>query len=140
MESGRSRGRTWPISRKDSATMTKHAIDDPNYFWSRAEEARTGAEPDARRMTLGIAETYEALARSAEARLRRPEARARIASPCTKAYARAPRRPSMTGHTAEEPHPAEASTARAIPRSSGNRRRYIDRQAQRRRTAPFARG
>ena len=75
MESGRSRGRTWPISRKDSATMTKHAIDDPNYFWSRAEEARTVAEqmaePDARRMMLGIAETYEALARSAEARLRR---------------------------------------------------------------------
>ena len=123
MESGRSRGRTWPISRKDSATMTKHAIDDPNYFWSRAEEARTVAEPDARRMMLGIAETYEALARSAEARLRRPEARARIA--CTKAYARAPRPPRMTGHTAEEPHPAEASTMRQARRTMTNGNRPV---------------
>jgi hypothetical protein len=54
--------------------MTKLSIDDPNYFWSRAEEARIMAEqmtdPQAMRMMLGVMQTYEKLARRAEARLK----------------------------------------------------------------------
>jgi hypothetical protein len=52
--------------------MAKLPIDDPNYFWSRAEEARTMAEqmtdPENKRMMLGVAETYDVLAKRAEAR------------------------------------------------------------------------
>jgi hypothetical protein len=55
---------------------TKLPIDDPQYFWSRAEEARTMAEQfddrKAKRMMIGVAETYEALARRAEERLGKP--------------------------------------------------------------------
>jgi hypothetical protein len=51
--------------------MGKLPIDDPDYFWSHAEEARTMAEqmidPEAKRMMMGVAETYERLARGAEA-------------------------------------------------------------------------
>jgi hypothetical protein len=51
---------------------TKMPIDDPDYFWSRAEEARTMAEQmldaENKRLMLGVAETYEVLARRAEAR------------------------------------------------------------------------
>jgi hypothetical protein len=51
--------------------MGKLPIDDPDCFWSRAEEARTMAErmidPEAKRMMIGVAETYERLARRAEA-------------------------------------------------------------------------
>jgi hypothetical protein len=54
--------------------MAKLPIDDPRYFWSRAEEARTMAEqtadPEAKRMMIGVAETYEVLAKRAEARHR----------------------------------------------------------------------
>ena len=50
---------------------TKLPIDDPEYFWSRAEEARTMAEamtdPKAKRMMSEVAATYERLARHAEA-------------------------------------------------------------------------
>jgi hypothetical protein len=49
----------------------KLPIDDPQYFWSRAEEARTMAEqmtdPENRLMMFGV-ETYEVLAKRAEAR------------------------------------------------------------------------
>ena len=52
----------------------KLPIDDPNYFWSRAEETRVMAEqmtdPVAKRMMLGVVETYEKLAKRAEASLK----------------------------------------------------------------------
>jgi hypothetical protein len=51
--------------------MGKLPIDDPNYFWSRAEEARRVAEqmtdPEAKRQMRGVVKTYEELARRAEA-------------------------------------------------------------------------
>jgi hypothetical protein len=54
--------------------VTKLPIDDPDYFWSRAEEARVMAEqmtdPEAKRMMLGVVQTYEKLARRAEASLK----------------------------------------------------------------------
>jgi hypothetical protein len=54
--------------------MAKLPIDDPQYFWSRAEEARAMAEqmidPDTKQKMIGVAETYELLAKRAEARLR----------------------------------------------------------------------
>jgi hypothetical protein len=54
--------------------MAKLPIDDPEYFWSRAEEARTMADAmsnaEARRMMLSVAMTYEKLAKHAEARLK----------------------------------------------------------------------
>jgi hypothetical protein len=49
-------------------------IDDPDYFWSRAEEARVMAEQmtdrEAKVMMLGVVQTYEKLAKRAEARLK----------------------------------------------------------------------
>jgi hypothetical protein len=46
-------------------------IDDPDHFRSQAEEARTMAErmidPEAKRLMIGVAETYEQLARRVEA-------------------------------------------------------------------------
>ena len=52
----------------------KLPIDDPDYFWSRAEEARLMAEqmtdPEAKLMMLGVVQTYEKLAKRAEARLK----------------------------------------------------------------------
>ena len=54
-------------------------LNDPEYWWSRAEEARTLAElmqhPDAKRIMLGIAEGYENLAQNIAIRLSliRPE-------------------------------------------------------------------
>ncbi len=54
--------------------MTKLPINNPQYFWSRAEEARTMAEQmtdhEAKRLMIGVAETYKVLAKRAEARLR----------------------------------------------------------------------
>jgi hypothetical protein len=54
--------------------MAKLPIDDPQYFWSRAEEARAMGEqmtdPDTKQKMIGVAETYELLAKRAEARLR----------------------------------------------------------------------
>jgi hypothetical protein len=51
----------------------KLPIDDPDYFWSRAEETRVMAEqmtdPEAKLMMLGVVQTYEKLAKRAEARL-----------------------------------------------------------------------
>jgi hypothetical protein len=51
---------------------TKMPMDDPNYLWSRAEEARTMAEQirdvENKRLMMGVAETFEVLARRAEAR------------------------------------------------------------------------
>jgi hypothetical protein len=52
-------------------------LNDPEHWWSRAEEAKTLAElmhsPDTKRL-LGIAEGYEIIARQLERRLRfRPE-------------------------------------------------------------------
>jgi hypothetical protein len=51
--------------------MGKLPIDDPDHFRSHAEEARTMAEqmidPEAKRMMMGVVETYERLARRAEA-------------------------------------------------------------------------
>jgi hypothetical protein len=53
--------------------MAKLPIDDPKYFWTRAEEARVMAEQmneaDTKRMMLSVAATYERLAKRAEARL-----------------------------------------------------------------------
>jgi hypothetical protein len=53
--------------------VAKLQIDNPEYFWSRAEEARAVAErmidPENKRMMLGVAETYEVLAKRGEARL-----------------------------------------------------------------------
>jgi hypothetical protein len=55
-----------------AAGMGKLPIDDSDCFWSRAEEARTMVEqmidPEAKRMMISVAETYERLARRAEAR------------------------------------------------------------------------
>jgi hypothetical protein len=54
-------------------------LDDPQHWWSRAEEAKALAElmqhPDSRRIMIGIAEGYEKIARHIEIRLRliRPE-------------------------------------------------------------------
>ena len=52
----------------------KLPIDDPDYFWSRAEETRVMAEqmtdPEAKLMMLGVVQTYEKLAKRAEARLK----------------------------------------------------------------------
>jgi hypothetical protein len=52
----------------------KLPIDDPEYFWSRAVEARAIAEamvdPETRRMMISVAITYEKLAQRAEARLK----------------------------------------------------------------------
>ena len=52
----------------------KLPIDDPDYFWSHAEEARVMAEqmtdPEAKLMMLGVVQTYEKLAKRAEARLK----------------------------------------------------------------------
>jgi hypothetical protein len=52
-------------------------IDDPDYFWLRAEEARTMAErmsdPHNKRLMFGVAETYEVLAKRAEARRSTPD-------------------------------------------------------------------
>jgi hypothetical protein len=61
--------------------MPQLPIDDPEYFWSRGEEARTMAEemrdPEARRMMISVAMTYEKLARRAAERLRdNPEEKA----------------------------------------------------------------
>jgi hypothetical protein len=54
--------------------MTELPIDDPQYFWSRAKEARAMADqmtdPDTKQKMLGVAGTYELLAKRAEARLR----------------------------------------------------------------------
>jgi hypothetical protein len=45
-------------------------IDDPQYFWSRAEEARSTAEsmndPECKRMMVDVGKTYEKLALRAE--------------------------------------------------------------------------
>jgi hypothetical protein len=53
--------------------MAKLPIDDPEYFWSRAIEARAMAEamldPETKRMMVSVAMTYEKLAQRAEARL-----------------------------------------------------------------------
>jgi hypothetical protein len=50
--------------------MPKLPIDDPEYFWSRAEEARSMAEamhdPETKRMMISMAMTYEKLAQRAE--------------------------------------------------------------------------
>jgi len=54
-------------------------LNDPEHWWSRAEEAKALAElmqhPDTKRLMLGIAEGYEQLARHIEIRRRgmRPE-------------------------------------------------------------------
>jgi hypothetical protein len=52
--------------------MGKLPIDDPDNLRSHAEEARMMAEqmidPEAKRMMMGVVETYERLARRAEAR------------------------------------------------------------------------
>ena len=52
----------------------KLPIDDPDYFWSRAEETRVMAEqmtdPEAKLMMLGVVQTYEKLAKRAEAHLK----------------------------------------------------------------------
>jgi hypothetical protein len=49
-------------------------MDDPEHWRARAEEARVHAEqmkdPETRRMMLGIAESYEQIARRADERLR----------------------------------------------------------------------
>ena len=54
--------------------MAKLPIDDPEYFWSRAAEARTMADamvdPETKRMMVSVAMTYEKLAQRAEARLK----------------------------------------------------------------------
>jgi hypothetical protein len=51
------------------------SLDDPDHYWSRAQEARADAEwmpdPDTRRLTLAVAENYEQLARHLEVRARR---------------------------------------------------------------------
>ena len=50
-------------------------LNDPEHWWSRAEEAKTLAElmqsPDTKSIMLGIAEGYERIARHIEIRLRR---------------------------------------------------------------------
>jgi hypothetical protein len=52
--------------------MPKLPIDHPEYFWSRAEEARAMSEAmtdaETRRMILSVAQTYENLAKRSEAR------------------------------------------------------------------------
>jgi hypothetical protein len=54
--------------------MAKLPIDDPEYFWSRATEARAMADamvdPETKRMMVSVAMTYEKLAQRAEARLK----------------------------------------------------------------------
>jgi hypothetical protein len=50
-------------------------LDNPEHWWSRAEEAKSSAElmrsPDTKRIMLGIAEGYEKLARHIENHLGR---------------------------------------------------------------------
>jgi hypothetical protein len=52
-------------------------LSNPDYFWSRAEEARTMAEqmkdPDNKRLMFGVGETYEVLAKRAEQRRSTPD-------------------------------------------------------------------
>jgi hypothetical protein len=56
--------------------MGKLRIDDPDHFTSHAEEARTMAEqiidPEAKRIIMGVAETYKELAHRVEAHQPKP--------------------------------------------------------------------
>jgi hypothetical protein len=58
-------------------TMTNNLRDDPKHWRDRAEKARVHAEqmsdPESKRTMLGIAESYERLARRADQRLRDSE-------------------------------------------------------------------
>jgi hypothetical protein len=57
--------------------MTNNLRDDPKHWLDRAERARVHAEqifdPESKRTMLGIAASYESLARRAEQRLRDSE-------------------------------------------------------------------
>ena len=72
----RARSRTCPTALTESSRfrMTRNLMDDPEHWRARAEEARVHAEqmkdPETRRMMLGIAESYEQIARRADERLR----------------------------------------------------------------------
>jgi hypothetical protein len=54
--------------------MTNNLRDDPQHWFDRAEKARVHAEqmsdPESKRTMLGIAASYESLARRADQRLR----------------------------------------------------------------------